>query len=163
MNSDQDSKPIDTPDNGWYPEEDNAPVTQMLFKNGHPIANIIIQGSAWQAFSCIETNAQGSTGLPLGLKVATREIAKIQCETYAQYHQSMTVPSVMIIDAAQEQLQNKDYMNANQRYLDKQMVEMQAKFPNMNLAFYSGYMLGVQTARVFLSANMAAIQAKIVF
>lgn len=157
---------VDTPQDGWFPEDDNAPITQMLFKNGHPIANIIKQGNdGWRSYSSVETNDQSSTGRPLSSagSVATREEAKAQCETYATYHQPMTVPSVMFIDAANEQLQNKDYMNANQRNLDKQMKEIQEKFPNMSLAFYSGYMLAMQTARVFLSGNPIAIQGKLNF
>lgn len=76
----------DTPQDGWWPEEVNAPMTQMLFRNGKPIANIIKQSVGWRSFSTIELNKSGTTGKPLSDagSVETRQEAQKQAEDYAK-------------------------------------------------------------------------------
>ena len=76
---------MDTPKDGWWPEEAHAPVTQMLFRDGHQIANIIKTRHGWRSFSLLETSKSGTTGMPLDANgsVQTRAEAKHQAETYA--------------------------------------------------------------------------------
>lgn len=75
----------DLPDNGWWPSETEAPVTQLLRKDGRNIAQVIRQtGNRWRAYSMIELNKSGTTGKPLADSVDTREEAKSLCEAYAE-------------------------------------------------------------------------------
>jgi hypothetical protein len=72
----------DIPDDGWWPKE--APMCQWFRKNGRSMAQVVKQGDrGWRAFSMIELNKSGTTGLPLADTVATREEAMRQCEAYA--------------------------------------------------------------------------------
>lgn len=71
------------PQDGWWPEESDAPMTQMLSVGGRRIANIIKQTVGWQAFSLIELNASKTGGNPLADSVLTREEARKQAEDYA--------------------------------------------------------------------------------
>lgn len=75
---------VETPENGWFPEESQAPMTQLLFRAGKPIANIVRSGVGWRGYSLVELNKSGTTGKPLGDGwVGTREEAKKQAEDYA--------------------------------------------------------------------------------
>jgi hypothetical protein len=75
------------PQDGWWPAEADAPMTQMYFIAGRPIANIIRQPGIlqrrWRAFSLVEMNKSGTTGKPLGDSVDTREDARKIAEDYA--------------------------------------------------------------------------------
>lgn len=74
----------EVPQDGWWPEEANSPVTQMLFRNGKPVANVIKSSAGWRSFSMIELNKSGTTGKPLtDGSVESRSEAKKQSEEYA--------------------------------------------------------------------------------
>lgn len=68
------------PQDGWWPEEAHAPITQMLFRNGKGVANVIKQTAGWRPFSLLELNASKTGGKPLSDTVSTREEAKKICE-----------------------------------------------------------------------------------
>lgn len=75
----------ESPQDGWWPEEAQAPITQMLFSNGKPMANIIKSGAGWRSFSLTELNKSKTGGKPLtDGSVVTREEAKKQCEQYVK-------------------------------------------------------------------------------
>jgi hypothetical protein len=71
------------PQDGWWPEEANAPWTQMLFRRGRGVANVIKQPTGWRPFSLTEMNASGTGGKPLSDTVSTREEARKICESLA--------------------------------------------------------------------------------
>jgi hypothetical protein len=75
---------VETPQNGWWPEESKAPITQMLFRNGKGLANIVKSGIGWRAYSLVEMNKSGTSGKPLAaVSVETRLEAQRQAEEYS--------------------------------------------------------------------------------
>jgi hypothetical protein len=75
---------MDTPQDGWFPEEAEAPMTQKLFRDGKPVANIVKSGVGWRSYSLLELNKSGTGGKPLANgSVETREEAQKQAEDYA--------------------------------------------------------------------------------
>lgn len=69
---------------GWWPAEDQAPVTQMFFRAGRIVATIIKCGIGWRSYSLLKLNHSGTGGMPLSNgSVVTREEAKKQVEDYA--------------------------------------------------------------------------------
>lgn len=75
---------VQTPRDGWWPENADAPMTQMLFRDGRGMANIVKSSNGWRAYSLLETNASGTTGKPLADgSVPSRLAAQGQAEQYA--------------------------------------------------------------------------------
>jgi hypothetical protein len=73
------------PQDGWWPEKDKAPMTQMFLVAGRPIGQVILAGKRWRSYSMIELNPSKTTGKPLGYtSVETRELAQAEVETYAK-------------------------------------------------------------------------------
>jgi hypothetical protein len=74
------------PQNGWWPEEANAPMTQMYLVSGRPIGQVVRAAGRWRSYSMIEMNKSGTTGKPLNAdgSVETRELAKNEVEAYAE-------------------------------------------------------------------------------
>jgi hypothetical protein len=70
----------DTPQNGWYPDDESALFTQTLFKDGKMVANIVRQFWGWRAFSLTELNKTQTTGKPIGDTVTLRSDAKLAAE-----------------------------------------------------------------------------------
>lgn len=70
----------------------------------------------------------------------------------------MISPAAMMIEAAQDQLANKDYREANEWILASQLKEVHFAIVDKPEDFYEGYMLGIQTARVLLAGMMAAVK-----
>lgn len=69
-----------TPQDGWWPEWSIAPVTQMLFREGKLVANVIKRSNGWRPFSLTELNRSGTGGTLLSDTVTTREEAMKICE-----------------------------------------------------------------------------------
>jgi hypothetical protein len=81
MTPEADAMPMD----GWWPDDDHSPVTQIFRMRGNNIAQIVNCGkTGWRAFSMVEINHNGTTGKPLG-DVVSRAYAKVFCEEYAQH------------------------------------------------------------------------------
>ena len=73
----------ETPQEGWWPLESNAPITQMFFQGGKGVANIVKTSLGWRAYSLTELNDSGTGGKPIGAgSVSTREEAQKQVEDY---------------------------------------------------------------------------------
>lgn len=73
------------PQNGWWPEEWDAPMVQMFLVAGRPIGQVVRAGGRWRSYSMIELNQSGTTGKPLNPSgtVETRELAQKEVEAYA--------------------------------------------------------------------------------
>ena len=77
------------PENGWWPEEAFAPMTQMLFRRGKAIGNVVRTSVGWRIYSLIEMNNSGTGGLPLTKgSVKERSTARKQVEEYADRRKS---------------------------------------------------------------------------
>jgi ferritin-like protein len=79
----------DTPQNGWWPDEESATVTQMFFKDGKPTGNIVKITSStsitWRAYDLTKMNKSGTGANPItDGSVATREEAKQQVEKHVE-------------------------------------------------------------------------------
>lgn len=72
------------PKDGWWPDDDRSPVTQLYRMRGRSVAQVINQGKGWRAFSMVEMNKSRTSGLPLADHSYTRSEAKTICEVYAQ-------------------------------------------------------------------------------
>lgn len=73
------------PQNGWWPEEWDAPMVQMFLVAGRPIGQVVRASTRWRSYSMIELNQSGTTGKPLNPSgsVETRELAQKEVEAYA--------------------------------------------------------------------------------
>jgi hypothetical protein len=71
------------PKDGWWPDEESATVSQWLLHKGLRVAQVIRQSlSGWRAFSMVQLNKSGTSGMPLGPTVSTRDEARATCEEY---------------------------------------------------------------------------------
>lgn len=69
----------------------------------------------------------------------------------------------MMILSAQDQLANDEYRKAHAWVWPEQLKQLAAEVPDASDDFKKGYELGLQTARVYLQGDMAAVQAKVSF
>lgn len=80
----------------------------------------------------------------------------------------MIAPAAMFIEAAQDQLADPEYTKEHP-ILESQDKEVRFAIPptdkhipeDASEAFYTGYMLGVQTARILLAGMPAAVLHKV--
>lgn len=73
----------------------------------------------------------------------------------------MLAPAAMMIEAAADQLKDRDYSSAHRAILDAQLREVCFAIPGCTADFCAGYQLGLQAARVVLSGMPAAVMHKV--
>lgn len=70
----------------------------------------------------------------------------------------MIIPSAEMIETAETELDEVDAL-----HLSQQASELGEALGKVSTDFEQGFHLGLQTARVFLAGNMAAVKAKVEF
>jgi hypothetical protein len=73
----------------------------------------------------------------------------------------MVIPAAMFIEAATDSLKDPDYLTKYDVTLKAQRKEVEVAIPGKDPAFYEGYMLGIQTARLLLMGMPAAVINKV--
>lgn len=68
-----------------------------------------------------------------------------------------------MIEQAQDRLASDDYRKAHAWVWPAQKKELHVALPDASEDKIAGFELGLETARVFLSGNVAALQAKVDF
>lgn len=71
----------------------------------------------------------------------------------------MIAPAAMLVEAAVDTIGDAQYQQDNAAMLAEQDKQIRSALPGRSDAFYSGYALGLATARVYLSGNMVAVKA----
>lgn len=75
----------------------------------------------------------------------------------------MVVPSGMMVRIAADQLADQEYRKAHAWVWPDQKKEVEGEIPSASDDFKAGYELALQVARVYLSLDPAAAQAKVDF
>jgi len=73
----------------------------------------------------------------------------------------MIAPSATMIEAAQDQLKDDEYIKAHLWVWAQQDKEVLSAIPNGSPEFMNGYRLGLQTARVLLAGMPEAVENKV--
>jgi hypothetical protein len=73
----------------------------------------------------------------------------------------MIAPAAMFVEMANDHMKDQDYMGEHDAILNAQMKEVQCALPGMDISFYAGYMIGIETARVLLAGMPAAVLHKV--
>jgi hypothetical protein len=73
----------------------------------------------------------------------------------------MIAPAEMFIEMAQERVKNVDYINRHSKILITQEKEVRNAIPNQTDEFYTGYAIGIETARILLEGMLDAVKNKI--
>lgn len=73
----------------------------------------------------------------------------------------MQVPGGAFIQAAIDTVKEPAYYEQHQKMLKEQLQEVQDAVPGQPAEFYSGYMLGIATARIMLATMPIAIINKV--
>lgn len=73
----------------------------------------------------------------------------------------MIAPSAMMIETAEDQLKDDEYIKAHLWVWAEQDKELLSAIPNGSHEFMNGYALGLQTARVLLATMPVAVENKV--
>src|SRR5258708_4173018 len=93
--------------------------------------------------------------------MVTLSAAEVAVHGLSWGEHNMTAPSAMFVEAAVDTLKNPDYQKQHAAMLMEQDKQVRSALPGRDEGFYSGYALGMMTARVLLMGMPNAVQHRV--